>query len=112
MSEMRAVGVAMSGGGFRATAWGLGVMIGLVRAREMEVEKGDGPRQGISVVSIASVSGGSIANAALAMRLSADVDDISVDDLLDDVGGVARHVAFEGLIRYAAATNAFVAVTF
>jgi predicted acylesterase/phospholipase RssA len=115
VGEMRSIGVALSGGGFRATAWGLGAIVGLVRARETESDaENKAKRQTISTVSIASVSGGSIANAALALHLrpNVELDDISVQDLLEDIACAARHVAFQGLIRYASATNVFIAVAF
>jgi Patatin-like phospholipase len=51
MSEQRDIGVALSGGGHRATAFGLGVLLALVDQRLNE-----------RVTSISSVSGGSIAN--------------------------------------------------
>jgi hypothetical protein len=51
MSESRDIGVALSGGGHRATVFGLGVLLALV-------DQGLNER----VVSISSVSGGSIAN--------------------------------------------------
>lgn len=49
---MRRVAVAISGGGYRATAWGLGVLWALVDARVSA-----------EVTMVSSVSGGSIANA-------------------------------------------------
>ena len=57
MSGVR-LGVALSGGGHRASAWGTGVLAALVDA-------GLGP----DVVSICSVSGGSITNGVVAHRL-------------------------------------------
>lgn len=55
--EPRRIGVALSGGGYRASAWGLGAMLYLADA-------------GLSkdVVTASSVSGGSITNAALGLE--------------------------------------------
>jgi predicted acylesterase/phospholipase RssA len=50
------LGVAVSGGGYRATAWALGVLLGLAES---------GAKDRVSTIS--SVSGGSITNAAVAM---------------------------------------------
>lgn len=64
------IGVAMSGGGHRASAWGTGVLAAIVDA-------GLGP----DVVSVSSVSGGSITNGVVAQNLdlrSATPDEFDV----------------------------------
>ena len=78
MSEQapRQVAVALSGGGHRACLFALGVMLYLAEAG-----------RNASVASIASVSGGSLANAALGDR----VDYVTASQ--EDVEGVVRHVA-------------------
>jgi predicted acylesterase/phospholipase RssA len=53
----RRIGVALSGGGYRAAAWGMGALLYLVDAHLND-----------SVVSASSVSGGSITNAAIGLR--------------------------------------------
>ncbi|MGI9646589.1 MAG: hypothetical protein ACR2O6_14885, partial [Ilumatobacteraceae bacterium] len=64
------VGVAMSGGGYRASAWGLGALLALTDCRHPSASGGAGndvitpvPRM------ISSVSGGSITNAAFGLKL-------------------------------------------
>ena len=52
--------VSLSGGGHRAALWGYGTLFGILRARRRRV---DGAPN-LQVASIASVSGGSIANLA------------------------------------------------
>lgn len=100
------IGVAVSGGGHRATAWALGCIAALV-------ETGSN----VDVVSVASVSGGSIANGAVA----------AAGDLRAHTGGgtfaaaigpTLRVVATDGLFfpgrstrRYVAATLGFVGLT-
>jgi hypothetical protein len=55
--KQRRIGVAVSGGGYRAAAWGLGTLLYLADA-----ELND------QVVTVSSVSGGSITNAALGLQ--------------------------------------------
>jgi predicted acylesterase/phospholipase RssA len=102
------VGIAISGGGYRATAWGLGAVAGVVRALELDKEHSER----MSVVSVASVSGGSIANAALAIQFPNGFEGLTLDAYLKKIKSAVRHVAFDGLIRYASVTNTFVTVTF
>src|SRR5688572_27611858 len=58
------IGVALSGGGHRATLFGLGVLMYLVRAR-----RDDGTSVNNDVLEISSVSGGSFANGYVAQSL-------------------------------------------
>ena len=62
------ISVALSGGGHRAAAWGLGTLYGVLAMRDAEAVKGDA---GVPVefTAIASVSGGSIANGVVADQL-------------------------------------------
>jgi predicted acylesterase/phospholipase RssA len=81
-----AIGVALSGGGVRAALFSLGVLIGLVDADEQR-----------RVSQIASVSGGSIVNAAIAQGCRfGEIDD--VDDFRSTAepiaGGLCRRGAF------------------
>ena len=96
-TRTRQIGLCLSGGGYRATAWGIGAAVGLARASET--------KPGTTVVSVSSVSGGSLANAALAEASSKDFDELRAKELLTAVSPMLRHVAHHGLIRYAAATN-------
>jgi hypothetical protein len=73
----RQVGIALSGGGHRATAFAVGVLLYLSKA---EVRG--------QVASIASVSGGSLANASLAARL-----DFASDPSEDAVTSALRQIA-------------------
>lgn len=89
---MAAIGVALSGGGHRATTWALGALMYLADAgRNREV------------VSIASVSGGSIANGVVAHEM-----DYSAADGMTfraAVRPVLRLIANKGLFAWGPATN-------
>jgi predicted acylesterase/phospholipase RssA len=93
------IGVAMSGGGHRASAWALGAMFYLVHAGKYE-----------ELAAISSVSGGSITNGVLAHEFSGLV---SVDD--DQFAGKVRHliqnVADVGLFFWGPKTNGYVRTT-
>jgi len=89
---MAGIGVAMSGGGHRATAWGLGTLIYLVEAAKNP-----------DVSSLSSVSGGSIANGVVAF--GCDYSAVSPDEFSDTIGPALRHVASEGLIFWGRPTN-------
>ena len=89
------VGVAISGGGHRATIWGLGTLLYLVDVGKHR-----------EVAAIASVSGGSITNGVVAH----EVDYPTVDEATFDrkVAPLVRHVADVGLFFWGPATNAYV----
>ena len=79
------IGVALSGGGHRATAWGLGVLAALVETSSHQ-----------DVVTIASVSGGSITNGVVAVN----GDFTALEDRDDFITGIEptlRVVARDGL---------------
>ncbi len=65
--------VALSGGGHRASAWGLGALYGLLSMRDAEAAKPDGVP--IEVTAIASVSGGSLTNGVVAQELHREASD-------------------------------------
>ena len=92
---MTRIGVALSGGGHRATIWGLGVLLYLA----------DAGRQG-DVGAIASVSGGSIANGVVAHEM--DYASVSADELRARLRPLLRHVAYTGLFFWGPSTNAYV----
>src|SRR5215469_15272269 len=93
------IGVAMSGGGHRASAWALGAMFYLVHAGKYE-----------ELATISSVSGGSITNGVLAHEFSGLT---SVDDerFARGVQHLIRNVADEGLFFWGPKTNAYVRTT-
>ena len=89
---MAKIGVAMSGGGHRATAWGLGSLLALT---DLGLNPG--------IVSISSVSGGSIANGVAAHQGDfASTDTATFEEIIRPVG---RHMASEGLFFFGPATN-------
>jgi predicted acylesterase/phospholipase RssA len=90
------IGVALSGGGHRATVWGVGVLLYLADA---------GCQRRVSAIS--SVSGGSIANGVVAHRVDYAQSDASA--VRDAVRPLLRHVAHEGLFVWGRATNKYVA---
>jgi hypothetical protein len=93
------VGVAISGGGHRATMWGLGTLLYLVDA--------DKHRE---VAAISSVSGGSIANGVVAHEVDLPQTDIGTFDA--KMAHLVRNVADTGLFFWARATNAYLALVF
>ena len=92
---MTRIGIALSGGGHRATIWGVGVLLYIA----------DAGRQG-DVGAIASVSGGSIANGVVAHEM--DYASVSADELRVRLRPLLRHVAYTGLFFWGPSTNAFV----
>src|SRR5260370_15012403 len=92
---MTRVGIALSGGGHRATIWGLGVLLYLA----------DAGRQG-DVGAIASVSGGSIANGVVAHEM--DYASVGADEVRVRLRPLLRHVAYTGLFFWGPSTNAYV----
>lgn len=92
---MARVGVAISGGGYRATAWGLGALMYLVDAGKQA-----------EVSSISSVSGGSVANGLVAHETEFRATD--PDRFRAALRPLLRHMASEGLIFFGRATNLYV----
>jgi hypothetical protein len=93
------VGVAVSGGGHRATAWALGALAALVESDT-----------NADVVDIASVSGGSIANGAVAMAGDFRAHEDSAS-FAAAVAPTLRVTATEGLFFPGAATRSYVVST-
>src|SRR5215469_5746546 len=92
---MARIGVALSGGGHRATIWGIGVLLYVADAR----------RQG-DVGVIASVSGGSIANGVIAHEM--DYAKTEAGEVRTRLRPLLRHVAYTGLFFWGPSTNLFV----
>ena len=78
------IGAALSGGGHHASAWGVGVLAALVDAG-----------LGRDVVSVSSVSGGSITNGVVAKNV--DLRTANSGDFDDAVAGALRNFAIDGL---------------
>ena len=93
------VGIAISGGGHRATLWGWGALLALA-------ETGANGE----VVSIASVSGGSITNGAVAN--AGDYSAMSATDLEAVMAPGLRIAARDGLFFFGPATNGYVTTVF
>jgi len=89
------IGVAISGGGHRATLWGLGTLLYLVDS---------GKHQEVAAVS--SVSGGSITNGVVAQQV--DLPRTDPEEFDAGVAPLVRHVAKTGLFFWGPATNAYV----
>jgi predicted acylesterase/phospholipase RssA len=96
---MTRIGIALSGGGHRATIWGIGVLLYLADA---------GRQQDVGV--IASVSGGSIANGVVAHEM--DYARTNPDELRARLRPLLHHVAYTGLFFWGPSTNAFVITVF
>jgi len=92
---MPRVGVAISGGGHRATVWGAGAVLALGDA-------GLAP----AITSVASVSGGSITNGVLAHDV--DLGTASEEQIEATLGRMVRWVVHDGLFWFGDATNAWV----
>lgn len=92
---MRRVGVALSGGGHRATVWALGVLLYLVDAGRNE-----------QVTTITSVSGGSIANGVVASK--GEFGEMDPADFRAAVAPTLHHIADEGLFFFGRPTNGYV----
>ncbi|HZX53112.1 MAG TPA: hypothetical protein VFE86_00450, partial [Ilumatobacteraceae bacterium] len=96
MSDTHEIGVALSGGGHRATVFGLGVLLALVD-------------QGLNnrVVSISSVSGGSIAN-GIAM-IGPDFGTVGTAEFESHIAGPLSAISDRGiLLGGAPATRNFI----
>jgi Patatin-like phospholipase len=94
----RRIGVAISGGGHRAALWGTGTMLALA---DMDAI--------CDVTTIASVSGGSIANAVLAS--GPDVSTASFDDIGVTSQAALQQWTHDGLFFPGHPTDTWVAVT-
>jgi hypothetical protein len=86
------IGVAISGGGHRATAWGAGTLLALSDA-------------GLAgeISSVSSVSGGSITNGVVAHDL--DLTTATADAVEGSLGRLLRHLTGEGLFWFGAPTD-------
>jgi predicted acylesterase/phospholipase RssA len=80
------IGITLSGGGFRATVFSLGALYYLV-------DRGLNNR----IRYVASVSGGSVANACVAQ--DCDLSTVTAEQFEELVGRIGRKVAHEGLYR-------------
>jgi len=89
------VSVALSGGGHRASGWGIGTLYGLLKTRDAERAKGAAGRP-FEFASVASVSGGSITNGVVARET--DLDAVTVDEFRTALGPLVETVATKGLI--------------
>lgn len=94
MSNGKNLAVALSGGGHRACLFGLGALLYLVDA-----EKGP------SIASIASVSGGSLANGAVAQ--SVDLTGLGKGELDEVAARVAERITGKGTIFHNWVTNLY-----
>src|SRR6266536_427489 len=92
---MTRIGVALSGGGHRASVWGAGLLLYLADA---------GRHREIGV--IASVSGGSITNGVVAHEM--DYRQASAADVRAGVRSLLRHIAYTGLFFWGPSTNLYV----
>ena len=93
------IGVAMSGGGHRASAWALGTMFYLVHAGKHA-----------ELAAISSVSGGSITNGLLAHEFP-DLRSADDAEFAGKVQHLVRNVADVGLFFWGPRTNRYVLVT-
>lgn len=93
------IGVAMSGGGHRASMWALGAMFYLVDAGKAA-----------ELAAISSVSGGSITNGVLAHDI-ADLPSVNASDFASKVRHLIRNVADVGLFFWGPRTNLYVGTT-
>jgi hypothetical protein len=92
---MGRIGVALSGGGHRATVWALGTLLYLTDAGQHR-----------RVGTITSVSGGSIANGVIARHV--DYTQADGAALRAAITPLLHHIAHEGLFFFGPATNAYV----
>ena len=92
---MTRVGIALSGGGHRASVWAAPPPLYLADAGR----KGD-------VGSIASVSGGSITNGVVAQQM--DYRQARADQIRDGFGPLLHHIAYTGLFFWGPSTNRYV----
>ncbi|MGW4896977.1 patatin-like phospholipase family protein [Kitasatospora sp. NPDC004240] len=92
---MTSIGVALSGGGYRATMWGIGALMYLADAGKHR-----------DVVAISSVSGGSVANGVVAHETDFRRD--PGDGFARRVRPLIRHCAHTGLFFWGPSTNRYV----
>ncbi len=93
----KSLGVALSGGGHRATLWGLGALLYLVDA-------GKGP----DIACVSSVSGGSLANAWVGLRVG--LHSVTPAELRKEARPVAVAAATGGTVWAAPLTFAYLAL--
>lgn len=91
----RHIGVALSGGGHRASLWGLGALLYLVDA---------GKQPEVAVIS--SVSGGSITNGVIAHEV--DFGEVDAPIFERRLTPLVKHIADTGLFFWGKSTNAYV----
>jgi Patatin-like phospholipase len=104
------ISVALSGGGHRASAWGLGALYGLLTMRDAETAKPHGVP--IEVSAVASVSGGSLTNGVVATELHARgvaISDVSLDDFRAATADLLATVSTKGLIPAKGRSSRYVA---
>ena len=87
------VDVALSGGGYRAASWGFGTLFALLRARDQSAKDASH----IQIASIASVSGGSVANGVVAHEIQ-DLNTVTEDSYLTAIRGCIDNMTGPGLI--------------
>ncbi|GAA2779705.1 patatin-like phospholipase family protein [Kitasatospora sp. CM 4170] len=92
---MARIGVAISGGGYRATMWGIGALLYLADTGRHK-----------DVVAISSVSGGSVANGVVAHETDYRQDPGA--DFAERVRPLIRHCARTGLFFWGPSTNRYV----
>ena len=85
MTSERDVGIAISGGGHRATVFGLGALLAVV---DMDLNG--------QVTSISSVSGGSIANGIV--MTGPDYGDVDAAGFEDHIAPCLRAIATRGIL--------------
>jgi hypothetical protein len=90
----------------RPPVWGLGVLYGLLLTRETNTDSTSGGSSALTVSSIASVSGGSIANGAVAERF-VDVNAASPEEVAAGCRDAVHNLTFEGMIFFARHTNPY-----
>ncbi len=102
--------VALSGGGHRASAWGLGALYGILKMRDAEAAKAHGVP--IRATAVASVSGGSLTNGVVASELHArgvGIADVDIDEFRRVTEALLATVATKGLIPAKGRTSKYVA---
>jgi len=92
--EKRHIGVAVSGGGHRASLWGLGSLLYLIDSGLHR-----------HVTTISSVSGGSITNAVVGQRLNFRTT--TPDQFRQAVQPLVTHITTDGLFFYGSTTNRY-----
>lgn len=92
---MTRIGVALSGGGHRASVWGAGLLLYLADV---------GRHRDVGV--IASVSGGSITNGVVAHEM--DYGQADAASVRAGVRPLLRHIAYTGLFFWGPSTNLYV----